>query len=267
MHGPAKDGHWLEYLARLAPPDFAICNSHFVSETLRHLYPQTPHAVYYYPVRPPDVNYSPEQRASMRQALGSSPNATVIVVASRLERWKGHRDLLEALARLHDLPDWDCWIIGAPQRVGEEEYFRELCDAANSLGIARRIKFLGQRTEVNNLLGLADIYCQPNTQAEPFGISFVEALHAGLPVVATALGGAIEVVDESCGLLVPPGDISALAHALARLVGDATLRHRLGAAATPQANNISNPRTQIEKLHSLLVRAVSSDSFKSAPNN
>ena len=67
------------------------------------------------------------------------------------------------------------------------------------------MRWLGQRRDVPELLAAADIYCQPNVGAEPFGIVFVEALYTGLPVVTTALGGALEIIDASCGVLVPPG--------------------------------------------------------------
>ena len=69
---------------------------------------------------------------------------------------------------------------------------------------------------MRDVLGAADIFCQLNASPEPFGIVLVEALAAGLPVVTAASGGACEVVDESCGELVAPGD----SRALARVLGD-----------------------------------------------
>ena len=56
----------------------------------------------------------------------------------------------------------------------------------------------------------ADLYCQPNAAAEPFGLTFIEAMYAGLPIVGTRLGGPAETVDASCGVLVEPGDIAGL---------------------------------------------------------
>ena len=57
-----------------------------------------------------------------------------------------------------------------------------------------------QRDDVPRLLAAADIFCQPNLGPEPFGIGFVEALSAGLPVITTATGGALEIVDGDCGI-------------------------------------------------------------------
>ena len=73
---------------------------------------------------------------------------------------------------------------------------------ATELGISDRVRFAGQRDDVPGLLAAADVFCQPNTGPEPFGIAYVEALWSRLPVVATQFGGAQEIVDDSCGLLV-----------------------------------------------------------------
>ena len=68
------------------------------------------------------------------------------------------------------------------------------------------MRFLGQREDVPRLMAAADVFCQPNTGPEPFGIVLVEALYAGLPVVTSGFGGAAEIVDQTCGVLTAPGD-------------------------------------------------------------
>ena len=85
-------------------------------------------------------------------------------------------------------------------------YVDALVAAARRLGIDDRVRWLGERQDVRRLLGAADVHCQANVAPEPFGIAYVEALAAGLPVVASRAGGAMEIVDESCGVLVPAGD-------------------------------------------------------------
>ena len=98
------------------------------------------------------------------------------------------------------------------------------------------------------LLAASDLFCQPNTAPEPFGIVFVEALYAGLPVVSSATGGAQEIVTDDCGILTPPGDPNALRLALLRLVDDAALRRRLGGAGPARARALSDPAQQAERL-------------------
>jgi glycosyltransferase involved in cell wall biosynthesis len=107
---------------------------------------------------------------------------------------------------------------------------------------------------VPRLMAAADIYCQPNLTPEPFGIAFVEALAAGLPVVTTAAGGALEILDEQCGVLVPDSTPAAIAAALQRLIDTPSLRALLSAAAPAQANRISDPAARLAEIRDL-VRA------------
>jgi glycosyltransferase involved in cell wall biosynthesis len=166
-----------------------------------------------------------------------------------MEPWKGHELLLDALAELGDTPGWVCWIAGGAQRPHEHQYLEGLRRKTDRLGLADRVRFLGQRPDVPRLMAAADLHCQPNTGPEPFGIAFVEALYAGLPVVTTALGGALEIVTERCGVLVPPADGKSLAAALARLIREEELRKRLGDAGPEQARNLCDPVRQLAGLH------------------
>ncbi|HVA41545.1 MAG TPA: glycosyltransferase family 4 protein, partial [Candidatus Binataceae bacterium] len=93
-----------------------------------------------------------------------------------------------------------------------------------------------------------------NTGPEPFGITFIEALYAGLPVVTTSIGGALEIVDGSCGILVEPDDPGALAGALCRLIEDRELRARLGAAGPGRAAALCDPRAQMAALARALTK-------------
>jgi glycosyltransferase involved in cell wall biosynthesis len=254
LHDAAAGRHWVERWAALAPPDLAICNSRFTAASLGHIYPSVPVEVVYYPVAAPHGDLRAE-RDAVRGELDAAPDAVVVMQASRMEAWKGHRLLLRALARLAEVPQWTCWMVGGAQRPHEARYLDELRAEAAALGIAARVNFVGQRADVSRLLAAADIYCQPNLGAEPFGIAFVEALYAGLPIVTTAMGGALEVVDESCGTLAAPDDPAALAAALGRLIADRGLRARLGAAGPARAAVLCEPARQLAQLASVLDSA------------
>jgi glycosyltransferase involved in cell wall biosynthesis len=108
---------------------------------------------------------------------------------------------------------------------------------------------------VRDVLSAADIFCQPNASPEPFGIVLVEALAAGLTVVAAASGGAREVVDESCGELVPPGEPRALARVLRALVADAGRRGRLGGCGPARAAALCDPARQLGAVAAALASA------------
>jgi glycosyltransferase involved in cell wall biosynthesis len=256
IHSVEDWSSWLGRWAMRTRPDHVICNSHFTRTRIKSSFSDISADVCYYPVEAPGTESSDgTESLRLRGQGGVTPDTTVIIQASRLDRWKGHQLLLEALGKLRDLPGWTCWQVGGPQFPHEIEYLEHLKQRALELGIAERIRFIGYRDDVYPLLRAADIHCQPNTSPEPFGIAFVEALYAGLPVVTTAMGGALEIVDESCGILVPPGDVSALAGALAGLIGNRGLRASLGARGPAHARQTCDSATQMAQLEAVLIRA------------
>ena len=175
-----------------------------------------------------------------------------------MEPLKGHRLHLEALARLRDLPAWECWLVGGAQQPSEERYLEEIKTRCVRLTIDRRVRFFGERSDVRRLLSAADIYCQPNTSPDSFGLTFVEGLLAQLPVVTTALGGALEIVDSTCGFLVPPDDPAALAACLRQLIVDPDLRSRLGAAGPGRARDLCDPSKQMARVDDFFQEVSSS---------
>jgi glycosyltransferase involved in cell wall biosynthesis len=255
-HDYYRGRHWLERWSRRTRPDIILVNSRFTQASIDNLFPDVRREVIYYPVSQA-MQMDPESdRSKKRRELRTADDAVVILQACRLERWKGHSLLLDALGHLAGIPGWVCWIAGGVQRPHEKTYLEELRRKTIALGIEERVHFLGQRADVPALLAAADIHCQPNTGPEPFGIAFVEALYAGLPVVTTAMGGALEIIDERCGILVPPDDPKALAAALERLVRDRDLRAQLGSCGPKRANQLCDPRTQIQKWLAILREVV-----------
>ena len=252
-HGIYGGKHWLERWAKRTRPDVVIANSRFTERAACKLFPDSPHQLIYYPVEARKVQSAERCRAVIRRELGTREDAVVIVQVSRMEAWKGHDLHLAALARLRDLSTpWECWIAGGAQRPDESEYAGKLLRLARHLGLANRIRFLGQRSDVDQLLASADIFCQPNRGPEPFGIVFIEALAAGLPVVTTAIGAATEILDEECGLLAPPDDAAALAEILKRCIESPGLRQAAGQKGPARARQFSDAEVQLGRLNDLL---------------
>jgi len=251
-HDAMTGGHWTERLARRLPPDIVICNSEFTASTLPLLYSGVASCVVHPPV-PELPPLTEDARARLRASLATDESAVVVITACRSEAWKGHEVLVEALAALGDLPGWTWWQVGGAQRPDEEAWLRSIREKAQSRGIADRTRWLGQRADVPQLLRAADIYCQPNLSPEPFGVVFVEALRAGLPVVTSALGGALEIVNETCGVLTAAGDARAVAAALRPLIEDRTARARQAAGGPARAAAVSDPVTQFRKLEQALA--------------
>jgi glycosyltransferase involved in cell wall biosynthesis len=246
----------IEGCAKRTPPDLALANSRFTRSALPTLFPNAPAETLYLPVPRPEVPDRVRSRRRLRDEMGTPEDAAVVVLACRLERWKGHAELLEALGKLREHPGWACWIAGGPQRPQESEYLGQLERRVRELDLEERVRFLGHRTDIARVLAAADVHCQPNTSPEPFGVAFVEALYAGLPVVTTALGGALEIVDETCGRLTPPENAGALAEELGRLIRDEALRRTLGAAGPARAAALCDPARQLARLADLLNRVV-----------
>ncbi|HET7464308.1 MAG TPA: glycosyltransferase family 4 protein [Longimicrobium sp.] len=246
----AASGGGAERMARRTPARLAVCTSSFVRGTLPRLFPHARGEVVY-PSVPAPRDFAAE-RAAVRAELGTAPDSVVVVQASRMEPWKGHRVHLEALGRMADDPRWTCWLAGGAQRPAELRHLGEMRALAGRLGIGGRVRWLGERADVPRLLAAADLLCQPNLGPEPFGMTYVEAMHAGLPVIGAATGGALEIVTPHTGVLVPPGDAGATAEALRALVADAGLRARLGAAGPARARELCDPPGQMRRLLSVL---------------
>ena len=256
LHDAATGRHWLEQWARLTSPEMALCNSHFTMATLSNIYPHVRAAVVYNPLLSDEPRYSTAEIAAIRSELNTPEDAVVIIQVSRMEEWKGHSVHLQALSLLKHLPNWVCWQVGGAQRPHEARYLENLKSMATWLGIAERVHFLGQRSDVPRLLAAANIHCQPNSGPEPFGNVFIEALFAGLPVVTTDFGGAKEIIDDSCGILVPLGNVQLLAASLQQLIQDMNLRTILGAAGPQRARALCDVGNQMRKLHDVLTSVV-----------
>jgi glycosyltransferase involved in cell wall biosynthesis len=226
----------------------------FDSQFLRRSMPDGAGTVVYYPVDR-QIELTEAKRHEIRARFLTPLEDPLVVQVCRMAERKGHARLLRALGSLKSF-HWTCWIVGGPQKEKEITYFDSLKALAQGLDIVDRVRFLGTRSDVPELLAAADIFCHPNSYPpEPFGIAFVEALQAGLPVVTSAMGGALEVVSEQCGFLVPPEDEIALANALRRLLTDHALRREMSIFARSRGQ-MFRPSVQIPSLNAALKTAL-----------
>lgn len=245
-HGPFDEQRWLDRLGSRSAPDVLLANSRFTADSFAGAFPGVRREVIGLPS--PAAEPNGDSRATLRNEMGSSADAVVIVMASRIEPLKGHAVLLQALSRLKRNSNWECWIVGGAQRPEEERLLEPLKARSRELGIDGRVRFLGSRRDVADVLRAADVYCQPNTLPEAFGLSFIEALDAGLPVVTSRLGGPQEFLDESCAILTPPGDVQEVARALERLIEAPDLRRMLGGNGPVRARSVCEPSERLAAL-------------------
>ena len=243
-------GGWLDRLARRVSVDVVVANSSFTAGTARRAWPNTPITVCRYPVLQPERF----DRQSIRAELGLRPDEVAILQVSRFEEWKGQLLHVEALRRIPPKLPWRAFLVGGASRASEKKLRSRVLALASWLPEGR-FELLGERNDVPRLMQAADIFCQPNSGPEPFGLVFVEALWAGLPVVTTEMGGAVEIVDRGCGRLCSP-DPAALASTLEGLITDQGLRNALGKTGPVRARDLCGPEQALEELRSVVARAL-----------
>jgi len=166
----------------------------------------------------------------------------VVGMVGRIAEWKGQHVFLSAFARAFPEGQERAVIVGSAL-FGEDDYADSLHALIQGLGIDGRVEFRGFRDAVADELARLDVLVHASVLPEPFGRVVVEGMAAGLPVVAPAAGGPLEIITDGVdGILYPPGDVAALAEALQRLASDGALRSRLGEAAERSAARYSPER-------------------------
>lgn len=198
---------------------------------------------------PPSVDpqyFAPDSKPilSMRNSLGISKYAKVIVCVAHLVPVKGHPILLQAFSKLSDAPQPHLWLAGKPL---DSEYFKRLQAQVHELGLTGRVHFLGAVNEIPALLAETDIFA---LTSKPIGegcpVAMLEAMACARACVGTDIPGIRDQIQHECnGLLAPPEDAGALSVALQRLIDDESLRHRLG----------QNARQTVEKSYTIELEA------------
>lgn len=176
----------------------------------------------------------------LRQALGLQPEHLVITCVSRLVSLKNHHLLLHAFSRL--APELSARLL----LVGDGPLEAQLRQWSQQLGLQHRVHFLGRRSDVPEILASSDLFAL-TSDTEGLSCSILEAMSAGLPTVATAVGGNPElIIDGETGFLIAPGDEEALYLRLQTLARDPALRQQFGQAARQRATTLFSLDAMLE---------------------
>lgn len=179
---------------------------------------------------------------------------------SRLSPWKGQHILIEALSHC---PDDVVAVLVGDALFGEQEYVQALKTQVATLGLQDRVQFLGFRSDVVPIMQACDVLAHTSTAPEPFGRVIAEAMLCGRPIIASAAGGAMELVEPGVtGWLIPPGDAQALAAAIAHSRADPAHTQAIAQAAQTSAIDrfaLSHVQQQIEQLLQAVVKAGGSE--------
>ncbi len=204
-------------------------------------------------VAPSPVVYDPVSQPEVPSLVGGE---LVIGIVGRLAPWKGQDVFLRAFAQAFPERGARAVIVGGAL-FGEDDFAASLRALCHELGLDDRVEFTGHVDDVPARLAQMHVVVHASVIPEPFGQVVVEAMAAGRAVVAAAAGGPLEVVrNGEDGLLVPPGDVSALAGALRRLADEPELAERLGRAARGRVVEFSPERigVQVERVYRRVVR-------------
>ena len=175
-------------------------------------------------------------RDRVRAELGIGPDDVAVGMVARISTMKAPDLCVQAVARLQPhFPHLHCFIAGGPvpgQTAALEEVERLVAQAPDPT----RIHLLGERRDAPDLMAAMDILAAPSRYGEGASLTIIQAMFAAKPVVASDAGGNRELVAAGAtGFIVPPDAVDALAEGLGRLLGDAALRARMGAAGQQRA--------------------------------
>jgi glycosyltransferase involved in cell wall biosynthesis len=176
------------------------------------------------------------------ESIESKQEIPIIVSVGRLVEQKNYKSAIVAMSKIIDR-DFEYWIVGA----GVLEI--ELKNFVKSLNIEHKIKFLGFREDIPNILAQADIFLQTSLW-EGFGLAVVEGMAAGLPVIVSNVPGVQEVVGDrdKCGFLIDPSSEDEIAEKVSTLIDNPSLRENMGRNAQTRASDFNVDRTISEHI-------------------
>lgn len=177
-------------------------------------------------------------RAELRAEFGLAEQDRLISNVGRLAWWKGHEDFVRAIAEVvQTQPNVKALIIGDPDSAPRDQaYYQHIRHLVTDLQLSDQVIFTGFRADVPRIMGASDIVVHSASEPEPFGRVIVEAMAAGRPVVATAAGGVLDIIEDQVnGLLVPPRNAALMARAIQQLLQNREQARLIGQCAQQQA--------------------------------
>ena len=208
-------------------------------------------AVVYNGFNPEFYRADESKRKTLRQQLGLD-GQFIVGHFSRLSPWKGQHILIEALTHC---PENVTAIFVGEALFGEQDYAQSLHQKVAELGLEKRIRFLGFRSDIVQLMSACDLVAHTSIAPEPFGRVVVEAMLCGCPVVAAKAGGIVELVEHgNTGWLVPPGDSTLLAD----VITNCRQQPEATAIVAHQARDTASQRFHLNAINQQLAQLLQS---------
>ena len=200
----------------------------------------------------------------VRKELNCIPGQILVGLVARLDWWKGHEFFLEAMKEVtNKIDNIRGLIIGGLAELNyydNKRYLDRLHFMVKSLGIEEKIFFAGHRSDVPRVMAALDVVVHASSTPEPFGLTIIEGMAAGKPVVATAAGGILDIIKNGVnGILVPCKDSKAMATAILKILSDPDKAEKIGQAArcrVIEKFTVQHQVTAVQKLYdSILIVA------------
>ncbi|RUR54173.1 glycosyltransferase family 4 protein [Vreelandella populi] len=184
-----------------------------------------------------------------RKALGVPEEAVVIGLPGRVTPGKGQDVWVKALLKLDPALDFYALSIGGTDYAsgGTESFYTELQTLIAGTPLAEKITFLGHRNDLTEILPVLDMVCIPS-ENEAFGLTIIESMACGMPIIGSNTGSLPELVDSASGVLVGPHDVSAWAAAIDVMVRDDAGRQAMGRAARARVEQHFSNKQHVKRL-------------------
>jgi len=264
-HGPVWPQRW-QGIMPLVPADLVLTNSRFLLNELRKtFYSAKRVGVVHYSLDTRDWFPQAELRAIFRKQWNVDNETVAVGIAGFLDDWKGQDVFLEAAFALRKqrLP-LRMFIIGGPRSGSAStrclQFESKLRNFVRDRQLEDIVSFTGHLDTRNGALDGIDIFVHASTTPEPFGMTILEAMAKGKPVIASAEGGPAEIIADGIdGLLVPPRRPNELAAAIRFLCDEPEKRNQLGAKGLNKVTTVFSPKRATEKLECWYMRLTSCD--------
>jgi glycosyltransferase involved in cell wall biosynthesis len=232
-----------------------ICNSHSTREWIAPSAMPAKYRVVWNGVAPKSLSID---RAAQRRRLGVRDGDVLFVLVGRINSWKGQKQLVQAFAQLlREGADNARLVIVGSTVLGQEHYEAELRSLIAELGCGAQVRMLPFQEDTDWIWVAVDIAVVSSTQPEPFGRVAIEAMAFGLPVIAAAHGGLVEIVqDQVTGILYTPRDVRALLQAMRQLTNDPEMRQQMGKAGRTRQQTTFLSRGYAKEVGDILLRTV-----------
>jgi glycosyltransferase involved in cell wall biosynthesis len=191
----------------------------------------------------------PFDRLGMRTGLGLEADDLAVGLVARLERWKGHEVFLRAMALVKETVPQARGIVIGDAVPYDLDYGPSLVALRDELGLSGQVIFSPFQQDMPATMAALDLLVLASTSPEPFGRVLIEAMAAGKPVIATDAGAAQEIITHGVhGLLVPPGDVQALANAVVQILTQPTMAREMGQKGRTRARQEFGVRRYVDSV-------------------